>query len=240
MLINQMFKLLALVIIISFTFCTSFIKAEETSKGEVKEDVSLKNEIINLNTNIIDLTKKIDGVTNNQELLSKILNALTDLKNLINTSSNSISNSDDIKYLNQLLKYKDAFILNPSGAVVGSIDNTTLKIYGFNNGNLLGFVDLKNNIIIRNEDKNTIAKIENDFLINEIGEPIGSIERSSELTKAREKLNIQKTPESQYTQRNENKTDFNLSSARANRWSSTQSISDLLFIYDTRTSGTKE
>ena len=72
--------------------------------------------------------------------------------------------------------------------------------------------------------------IENDFILDETGHAIGSIERSENLRWDRERLysQVQKKPVSQYFIRTESPTQFNLSTFRYSDWS-TQMLEDILF-----------
>ena len=124
---------------------------------------------------------------------------------------------------------RDSFILNKNGKPVAFIDEG-LKLYEYFGGNLIGWIKPDTNEIVRNFDNSIIAQIENDFVLDETGHAIGSIERSENLRWDREKLysQAQKNPVSQYFIRLENPRQFNLSTFRFSDWS-VQKLEDILF-----------
>ncbi len=133
-------------------------------------------------------------------------------------------------YIDLQGKYKDAFIFNPNGKPYAYIDFPELKIYEYNSGDLLGWINADKNEVIRNYDGSTIATIENDFLIDDKGAPIGSIERSETLRWEREKLlgMLLKTPLSHFFVQSAVPQQFIQPKYRTSDWS-TQKIEDVLF-----------
>ena len=125
-------------------------------------------------------------------------------------------------------KYKDAFIFNRDGKPYAYVDFPELKLYEYSTGKLLGWIDPNKNEVIRNYDGSTISTIENDFLIDVQGSPIGSIERSEVLRWEREKLMIQKTPESHFFVMSVAPQQFIQTQFRTSNWS-TQKLEDILF-----------
>lgn len=126
-------------------------------------------------------------------------------------------------------RFKDAFILNNKGVPYAFIDVNS-NIYDYNNGNLLGFIDIKTNQIIRSYDQSPVAILDNDFLIDEAGHPIGSIERSETLRWDREKSysKTQKTPVSHFFVMNLPRQVFIPTEFRFNSWSQ-KDISEVLY-----------
>ena len=86
------------------------------------------------------------------------------------------------------------------------------------------------NEIVRNFDEAVVAIIDGDFILDETGHAIGSIERSETLKWDREKLysQVQKRPLSNYFIRLENPQQFNKSTFRFSDWS-TRNLEDILF-----------
>ncbi|OGI18292.1 MAG: hypothetical protein A3B68_04450 [Candidatus Melainabacteria bacterium RIFCSPHIGHO2_02_FULL_34_12] len=133
---------------------------------------------------------------------------------------------------NQSTKYKDAFLFSKEGKKIAFIDDG-LKLYEYYGGNLIGWINPETDEIVRNFDNSIVAKIEGDFILDETGHAIGSIERSENMRWDRERLysQVQKNPISQYFIRLENPKQFNLSTFRYSDWS-TQKLEDLLFFSD--------
>ena len=193
--------------------------------GQNPEANQLNEEITKLRKEISDqkelnskLLERITEFTNNQNLL------ISDLRNTIqvfqNISSNILSTDDQ-------RTFKDAFILNKDGRPFAFID-AGLKIYGYDNGNLLGWIKSETKELIRNYDNSIVGIIENDFVIDETGHAVGSIERSENLRWDREKLysKIQKTPASHFFIMTDPKPSI-ISRFRFSDWS-VQKIEDIL------------
>ena len=126
--INRLLQAVKFMLIISLiVFFTCKANAEVKIVGnsidikQKKEDLndisSLKQEILNLNNVIIRLTQKIEQlITNN------------DIKNLNNNPQGNINSTEVTQYLNQLLKYENAFILNSQGKAVAWIDRKSTRL----------------------------------------------------------------------------------------------------------------
>ena len=192
---------------------------EEVSK--LRTEASSQKDLLSTQKDLISSIKiTTDDLAKDQnQLLTQFTSASSSLQQILSATS----------FIKQFLAFKDTFIFNRDGKPYAYIDNQTLNIYGYNNGNLLGWV---NNLheIIRNYDKSIIATLEGDFLIDESGHPIGTLERSETLRLEREKIpsQIQKTPVSHYLIRIENSRQFNQSIYRFTDWSG-QKLEDLLF-----------
>ena len=156
----------------------------------------------------------------NQE---KIISDLTDSTIILKEFSGFTMSFIDLQK-----KYKDAFVFNRDGKPYAYIDFPELKLYEYSTGKLLGWIDTNKNEVIRNYDSSTIATIENDFLIGVQGSPIGSIERSETLRWEREKLMIQKTPESHFFVMSVAPQQFIQTQFITSNWS-TQKLEDILF-----------
>ena len=192
-------------IVIAQTPRDTVILREQISKlqGDLEEQKTLTSKLLERNTEIIDNQGK--------------------------TISNLKEFSDSTRtFIDLQKKYKDAFVFNRDGKPYAYIDFPELKLYEYATGKLLGWIDANKNEVIRNYDGSTIATIENDFLIDAQGSPIGSIERSETLKWEREKLMIQKTPESHFFVMAVAPQQFIQTQFRTSDWS-TQKIEDLLF-----------
>lgn len=193
----------------------------------LKETIILKEEIIKLRKDLSEqkeqtskLLERINDLISNQSLL------ISDLKNTIQVFQNF---STTALTLSQQNTYKDAFILNKEGKPIAFVD-AGLKLYEYTGGNLIGWIKPDTNEVVRNTDNSVIGIIENDFIVDESGYPIGSIERSETLRWDREKLygKIQKKPASHFFARPQSPRKFILSTFRSSDWS-TQKLEDLLY-----------
>ncbi len=223
--------LLVLIPIFSLGLDSKDDRPPEAPKVEVtgtalQESILLKEEIRKLREDLSsqkdatsDLLQRTNDLITSQNLL------ITDLKNTIQIIQNIPS---VILSPGQQATFKDAFILNKDGKPFAFID-AGLKLYEYAGGNLLGRINPDTSEIIRNFDNSVVAAIENDFVIDESGHAIGSIERSENLRWDREKLysKIQKTPVSHFFVQQENPRRFILSPYRSSEWS-TQKIEDIL------------
>lgn len=189
----------------------SLLLKEEIRK--LREDLSSQKEVTS------DLLQRTNDLITSQNLL------ITDLRNTIQIIQNIPS---IILSPVQQATFKDAFILNRDGKPFAFID-AGLKLYEYAGGNLIGRINPDTSEIIRNFDNSVVAAIENDFVLDESGHAIGSIERSENLRWDREKLysKIQKTPTSHFFVQQENQRRFILSPYRSSEWS-TQKIEDIL------------
>ena len=126
-------------------------------------------------------------------------------------------------------KKSETNIVNKDGKLVAFIDDG-LRLYEYYGGYLIGWIKPDTNEVVRNFDNSVIGVIEDDFILDETGHAIGSIERSENLRWDREKLfqQIQKKPTSHYFIRIENPIPFNLSPFRYSDWAS-EKLEDILF-----------
>ena len=193
-----------------------------------RENILLREEVSNLRKELTQqrnltstLLEKTNSLTNSQNrIITDLMDATIIIQDLSTLTMSLIS---------QQSTYKDAFIFNRHGKPVAFID-IGLKIYGYNNGNFIGWINQNTNEIVRNFDNSVVAIIENDFLIDEKGYPVGSIERSETLKWDREKLygKVQKTPHSHFFVRPTTPRRFIISRFRGSSWS-TQELEDVLF-----------
>ena len=202
--------------------------APTTYAQTTKENLTLRDQLSKLQDDLADqkeltsnLLEKLNDIIKNQNQL--IINFGETTKLIHNISTVSLTTSQT---------FKDAFILNKSGRPVAFIDDG-LKLYEYSGGNLIGWIKPETNEIVRNFDNSIVAQIENDFILDETGHAIGSVERSENLKWDREKLyaQVQKNPVSQYFVRLENPKQFNLSTFRYSDWS-VQKLEDILFFSD--------
>ncbi len=198
----------------------------------IQETQALKEEVIKLRKELVeqkDLTsmlvdRTIEIINNQNQLFTQFQNTSDSINDLSSTAN----------LLKQQLSIKDTFILNMSGKPFAFIDNG-FKLYEYNSGNLIGWINPKSNEIIRNFDNSIVAIIENDFVIDATGHPVGSIERSENLRWDREKLypKVQKNPISHFFVRPSAPTQFILTPYRSSDWSA-QNIEDLLFFAENK------
>ena len=215
-------KLLFILIISICQFNNSFAQ-------DIKESLILKDQISKLQ---VELTEQKALTTN---LFEKIDDLIKDQNQLIlqfTETSKAIKNISQGTQFDQINKFKDAFLLSKDGKKIGLIDYD-LKFYEYYSGNLIGWIKPDTNELVRNYDNSVVGIIENDFVLDETGHVIGSIERSENLRWDREKFyaQVQKTPVSQYFIRLENPKSFNLSTFRYSDWSN-QKLEDILFFSD--------
>ncbi len=179
-------------------------------------------ELSNLKDEITRLRKEIVG---QKETTSNLVQRFNEL---VTNQGSFITELRTTIFTNQDNKFKDAFILGKDGKPFAFID-TGLKIYEYAGGNLLGWITSDTNEVVRNFDNSVVAIIESDFVIDESGHPIGSIERSETLKWDREKLygKTQKTPVSHFFERPQTPRRFILSPYRSSEWS-TLRIEDVL------------
>lgn len=219
-------KFIIVILFVGTIFVEASLKLASTSvfAQPTKDNLILREQIIKLQEDLEEQKK----TTNT--LLDRI-NVLIESQNLLILKFN-----DSIKTIQTVPttpltqgKYKDAFILNKDGKPIAFIDDG-LKLYEYLGGHLIGTIKPDTNEVVRNFDESVVAVIENDFLLDETGHTIGSIERSENLRWDREKLyrQAQKTPVSQYFVRLDNPKQFNLSTFRFSDWS-TQKLEDILF-----------
>lgn len=192
-----------------------------------REAQLLRQEVLNLKAELSaqkDLTSMLvdraNDISNNQsQINSQLQNTISTLKDI----------NSDTDFLKQQLLFRDSFIFNKTGKPFAFID-PSLRIYEYSSGNLIGSIDINTNEIIRNYDGSTIATLEKNFLIDQNGQPIGSIERSETLRLEREKLypQIQKNPISHFFVPIEGKKQFIQTPSRFSDWS-TQMLEDVLF-----------
>lgn len=216
-------KYLQIIILIITIFYLQKLALAQTTK----EGIYLKDQITKLQVELEEqkeitsnLLEKINELTKNQNQLILDFGQSIKLLQEISTRPSALSTQH---------LFKDAFILNKDGRPIAFIDSN-LKLYEYYGGNLLGWIKLETNEIIRNYDNSIIGIIENDFVLDETGHAIGSIERSENLRWDREKYysQVQKKPVSQYFVRLENPKQFNLSTFRYSDWA-TQKLEDILF-----------
>ena len=192
-----------------------------------KETLYLKEQITRLQEDLDEqkkttstLLEKLNVLIEDQNQLIQIYQETPKVIQRIFTQSST---------LNPQSTYKDAFILNKDGKPIAFIDDG-LKLYEYFGGDLIGWIKPDTSEIVRNYDNSVVAFIENDFLLDETGHAIGSIERSENMKWDREKLyrQVQKNPVSHYFVRLENPKQFNLSTFRYSDWAE-QKLEDILF-----------
>lgn len=209
---------------------TSFTPAQVVIPDQnfyLREINSLREEVSKLRKDISD----------QKDLTSMLLDRTSDLSNSQNQINSQLQNtvttlkdiSSDTEFLKQQLLFRDTFIFNKDGKPFAFID-PNLRIYEYAGGNLIGLINPDTNEIIRNYDGSTVATLEKNFLIDQNGQPIGSVERSETLRLEREKLypQIQKTPLSHFFVPIEGKKQFIQIPDRFSDWS-TQKLDDILF-----------
>ncbi len=192
-----------------------------------KENLQLKDQVSKLQ---VDLEEQKSTTA---KLLEQVTDLIENQNTLIKDFTQTSKVVQDLQVITEQnkkqLKFKDAFVLNKEGRPVAFIDND-LKLYDYYGKDLLGWIKLETNELVRNYDESVIAQIENDFLIDDTGHVIGSIERSENLKWDREKLypQVQKRPLSQYFIKLENPKQFNPNTFRFSDWSN-QKLEDILF-----------
>lgn len=199
-----------------------------------KDSLILKEEISNLKK---EIQEQKDLMRTQGDTVTRLLDRSTDI---INYESNIITDLREataaiqgfsnytMSFINLQKKYLNAFLFNKEGKPAAYIDFPELKLYEYNTGNLLGWIDPEKNEVIRNYDGSTVATIENDFLIDAQGSPIASIERSENLKWEREKLMIQKNPVSHFFVMASAPQQFIQTKFRTSDWSA-QRLEDVLF-----------
>jgi hypothetical protein len=220
-----MYKSLLLLLFLAFSEfqLTVYSQTPPENIQIINPQQNLKDrELSSMKDEIIRLRKEIAGQK------ETTLNLVQRLNELATSQSSFITELRTTIFTNQDNRFKDAFILNKEGKPFAFID-TGLKIYEYGGGNLLGWINSDTNEVIRNFDNSVVAIIESDFVIDESGHPIGSIERSETLRWDREKLygKIQKAPVSHFFERPQTPRRFILSPYRSSEWS-TQRIEDVL------------
>lgn len=192
-----------------------------------KENLQLKDQVSKLQ---VDLEEQKSTTA---KLIEQVTDLIENQNTLIKDFTQTSKVVQDLQVITEQnkkqLKFKDAFVLNKEGRPVAFIDND-LKLYDYYGKDLLGWIKLETNELVRNYDESVIAQIENDFLIDDTGHVIGSIERSENLKWDREKLypQVQKRPLSQYFIKLENPKQFNPNTFRFSDWSN-QKLEDILF-----------
>lgn len=191
-----------------------------------KETLYLKDQISRLEGEVSEQKNLIKGLTDEISMLTENQTIL--ITNIKETNKFILGLPGSSELKNSQNKFKDAFLLNKNGKPVAFVD-AGLKLYEYYGGNLIGWINLDTNEIVRNHDNSVVAVIDGDFILDETGHTIGSIERSENLRWDREKLysQIQKKPVSQYFVRLENPKQFNLSTFRFSDWSD-QMLEDVL------------
>ena len=202
-------------------FCIGIVAAQTPKDTLIlKEQISkLQDDLEEQKTLTSSLLEKLNDLINNQNQIIIQFNDTSKLiKNIPTLTTGSTQGS-----------FKDAFILNKDGKPIAFADDM-LKLYEYFGGNLIGYIKPDTNEIVRNFDDSVIAQIENDFVLDETGHAIGSVERSENLRWDREKLysQVQKEPVSHYFVKVESPRLFNLSTFRYSDWS-TQKLEDVLF-----------
>jgi len=220
-----MYKSLLLLLFLAFSEfqLTVYSQTPPENIQIINPQQNLKDrELSSMKDEIIRLRKEIAGQK------ETTLNLVQRLNELATSQSSFITELRTTIFTNQDNRFKDAFILNKEGKPFAFID-TGLKIYEYGGGNLLGWINSDTNEVIRNFDNSVVAIIESDFVIDESGHPIGSIERSETLRWDREKLygKIQKAPVSHFFERPQTPRRFILSPYRSSEWS-TQRIEYVL------------
>ena len=212
----------AIILIAFLCFCISSTLAQTS-----RDILILKEQISKLQD---DLDEQKELMKTQREINTKLLERSIELTNTQMDSAIIIKEFSDftMTFIDLQKKYKDAFIFSKDGKPYAYIDFPELKIYEYATGNLLGWIDPNKNEVIRNYDGSTIATIENDFLIDDKGTPIGSIERLETLRWEREKLlgMVQKTPQSHFFVKAAPQQ-FIQSQYRTSDWS-TQKLEDVL------------
>ena len=195
-----------------------------------KDTLILKDQINKLQTDLEDqkaitntLLDKINNLIDTQNSLIKQYTQTTLLIQNLQTNTNSTQD-----------KFKDAFILNKEGKPYAFIDKD-LKLYEYYGQDLLGWINPDTSEIIRSFDGAIVAILDGDFLLDDTGHAIASIERSENLKWDREKLysQAQKRPLSNYFIKLENPQQFNKSTFRFSDWS-IKKIEDILFFSEKR------
>ena len=192
-----------------------------------KESLYLKEQISKLQDDL----EEQKSITSS--LLEKINDLIKNQNDLITQFTQTTKIIQNISSLTSVPKqqttFKDAFLLNKDSKPVAFVDDG-LRLFEYYGGNLIGWIKPDTNEIVRNFDNSVVAFIENDFILDETGHAIGSVERSENLRWDREKLysQVQKEPVSQYFIRLENPKQFNLSTFRYSDWA-TQKLEDILF-----------
>lgn len=214
--------------IFAFILVGYFLKTSAQTGTEIlflKQEVNeIKNEISAQKTLNSKILEKLDLLIENQ---NKSQDSTNTLINTLNILSNSLPNSDNSKFQN-------AFLLDKLGLPFAYIDNEQ-KIYSYSSGNLLGQINTMTNEVIRNFDSSIVAILDGDFLIDDTGHPIASIERSENLRWEREKLysKTQKTPISHYFVMNIAPQIFIPNSFRFSSWSD-KKLSEVLYFDETK------
>lgn len=220
---RKYFLLFTTLILFSLTVLPSFAQTS-------KESLILKDQINKLQTDLEDqkvltstLLERINSLIETQNSLIKQYTQTNLIIQNLQTGS-KISND----------KFKDAFILNKEGKPYAFIDND-LKLYEYYGHDLLGWIKPDTNEIVRNFDEAIVATIDGDFILDETGHSIATIERSETLKWDREKLSpqVQKRPLSNYFIRLENPQLFNKSTFKFSDWS-IKKIEDILFFSEKR------
>lgn len=195
-----------------------------------KEALILKEQVNRLQTDLED--QKATTST----LLEKINSLIENQNNLIKqyAQTNLVIQNLQISSKGANNKFKDAYLLNRDGKPYAFIDND-LKLYEYYGHDLLGWINPDTNEVIRNFDEAVVAIIDGDFILDETGHAIASIERSENLKWDREKLysQVQKRPLSNYFIRLENPQLFNKSTFKFSDWS-IKKIEDILFFSEKR------
>lgn len=213
---------IALVLILSI----ANISFAQTSK----DTLILKDQINKLQTDLEDqktitstLLEKINNLIDSQNSLIK---QYTQTNLIIQNLQTGSTSSND--------KFKDAFIVNKEGKPYAFIDKD-LKLYEYYGQDLLGWINPDTSELVRNFDEAVVAIIDGDFILDETGHAIASIERSENLKWDREKLysQVQKRPLSNYFIKLENPQQFNKSTFKFSDWS-LKKIEDILFFSEKR------
>lgn len=221
--VNRKYFLLFTILLL---FSSQLFSFAQTSK----ESLILKDQINKLQTDLED-QKTITST-----LLEKINSLIETQNNLIKqyTQTNLIIQNLQSNPKTSNEKFKDAYVLNKEGKPYAFIDKD-LKLYEYYGKDLLGWINPETNELIRNFDEATVAIIDGDFILDETGHAIASIERSENLKWEREKLysQVQKRPLSNYFIRLENPQQFNKSTFKFSDWS-IKKIEDILFFSEKR------
>ena len=169
-----------IIILTTTIFCcqtTAFAQA-------TKETLFIKDQLLKLQE---DLSEQKELTSTVLEKLNESIKNQNQLILQFNETSKLIQKpSLPASPIKQQSFFNSTFILNKDGKPVALIDDN-LKLYEFTGGNLIGWINPDTNEIVRNFDNSVVAVIENDFVLDETGHAIGSIEKSENL-----KISIQK------------------------------------------------
>ncbi len=205
---------------------TLFLYTSEACYAQVSKDTLILKDQVNRLQEDIEEQKTITST-----LLKRINDLIEKQNDLIKqySQTNIVIQGLQSTQKTKPERFKNAFVLNKDGKPYAYIGND-LKLYEYYGKDLIGWIKSETNEIVRNFDEAVVAIIDGDFILDETGHAIGSIEQSENLRWDREKLysQVQKRPISHYFVRLENPKQFTPSTFRFSDWS-TQKIEDVLF-----------